>query len=150
MSSMVKSLGVVLIVALVFSGCAGLKKKSDEELIRETVQKVKVALESKNLDMLMETFAEDFSQDEAPTKAKAREMLQMGIDMGYADDGEVNIQNIQIKIDKAKGEATVYPVDLSGAPGSISVELILGKREATIGGKKQTAWLITTLNADGV
>ncbi|HPO14972.1 MAG TPA: hypothetical protein PLI09_16135 [Candidatus Hydrogenedentes bacterium] len=150
MSSMVKSLGLVVVIALVVAGCAGLKKKSDEEMIRETVQKVKLALESKNLDMLMETFAEDFSHDEAGDKAKAREMLQMGIDMGYADDGECNIENIQIKIDKAKGEASVYPLDLSGAPGSVSVELIMGKREAVIGGKKQTAWLITTLNADGV
>jgi hypothetical protein len=144
---MLKRLSVAMVAVLVLAGCAGLKGKSDDELIRETVQKVKLALESKNLDMLMETFADDFSHEEAPNKAKARELLQMGIDMGYTDDGECNIKNIEVKIDKEKKSATVYPVDLSGAPGSISVELILGKREMTVNGKKQSAWLITTINA---
>lgn len=146
---MVKRLSVLVATVLVLGGCAALGKgPSDEELIRQTAHKLKLALESKNLDMLMETFAEDFSHQEAQTKAKAREMLKMGLDMGYADDGKCDIEKIEIKIDKDKKTASVYPVDLSGSQGSIAVELILGKREITMNGKKKPAWLITTLNAN--
>ena len=40
------------------------------------------------------------------------------------------------------GTASVYPVDLSGAPGSISVELVM-KKEGDV-------WRIVTVNPDGM
>jgi len=151
MVTMFKQLGVCVAVALLVVGCAGTAKgPTDEEMIRATVDKVKTALESKNIDMLLETFAEDFEHPEVGGKAEAKGMLQMGLDSGYADDGEVSIENMEIKIND-DGTASVYPIDLSGPPGSISVELVMGKREITnADGKKQPAWLITTINADGI
>ncbi len=148
---MAKRLVLCVAAALIVAGCATTGKgPTDEELINSTLQKVKTALESQNLDMLMETFAEDFSHDQVPDKATAREMLDMGISMGYADDGECNLDRVSVSIDPDGETASAYPVDLSGPPGSISVELILGKREIEVDGKKQKAWLITTINPDGM
>ena len=113
---------------------------SPEQLIEATLADLKKALESQDLDLLLATFSEDFEHPEVGGKEEARDLLEMGLEMGYADDGEVSLEDVEIEIDG--DEATVYPVDLSGPPGSISVELELGKR-----GDK---WLITTLNADGV
>lgn len=113
---------------------------SDEDLVKATVNKVKTALEKLDLDMLLETFSEEFNHPEVGGKEEARYMLEMGIDMGYAEDGEVNLDDMEIEIDG--DEATVYPLELSSPAGSVSVELVLAKE-----GDK---WLITTLNPDGM
>jgi len=111
-----------------------------EELIRATVNDVKKALETQDLDLLLSTFAEDFEHPEAGGKEKVRALLERGIEMGYMDEGEVSLEDMEIEVDG--DEATAYPIDLSGPPGSISIELELGKR-----GDK---WLITMLSPDGV
>ena len=130
-----------LMIGLV-AGCATTPKKSDDDLIKETVATVKTALEAKDIEMLLTTFSEDFSHHElAGGKEEAREMLQMGVDAGYADDGEVSIVDMQITKND-DGTASVYPVDLSGAPGSISVELVM-KKEGDV-------WRIVTVNPDGM
>lgn len=133
-------------------GCAGTGKgPTDEELIRATIDKVKVALETKNLDMLMTTFADDFEHPEVGGKEEARQALQMGLESGYADEGKVDLTNMELKIDKEKGTASAYPIDLSSAAGSVSVELVLKKYEVTNEkGKKVPAWLIKTINVDGL
>ncbi len=133
-------------------GCAGMGKgPTDEELIRATIDKVKTALETKNLDLLMTTFADDFEHPEVGGKEEARQMLQMGLESGYADEGKVDLSNMELKIDKEKGTATAYPIDLSSAAGSVSVELVLNKYEVTNEkGKKVPAWLIKTVNVDGL
>ncbi len=141
-----KRLAVVTLAALLVAGCAGFGKgPSDEEMIQATVQKLKLGLESKNLDKIMEPFADDFSTKDASSKAKLRDFLQQAIDMGYLDDAECDIKTITIKIEPDKKTATVAPVDLSGGAGSISLEVTLGKRDITVGGKTHTDWLITSL-----
>lgn len=113
---------------------------SDEELIKTTVASLKKALEDLDLDALLATFSDNFHHREVGGKEEAKYMLQMGIDMGYADDGEVFVDDMEIEIDG--DEATVYPIELSSPAGAISVELVLAKE-----GDK---WLITTLNPDGL
>lgn len=113
---------------------------SDEDRIKATVAAMKKALEDLDLDALMETFSEKFHHPEVGGKEEAKYMLQMGIDMGYADDGEVYTDDMEIEIDG--DEATVYPIELSSPAGSISVELVLAHE-----GDK---WLITTVNPDGL
>ncbi|MBP8131152.1 MAG: hypothetical protein KA184_16360 [Candidatus Hydrogenedentes bacterium] len=113
---------------------------SPEDQVKATVAAMKKALEGLDLDALMETFSEDFHHPEVGGKEEAKYMLQMGIDMGYADDGEVYTDDMEIEVDG--NEATVYPVELSSPAGSVSVELVLAQE----GGK----WLITTVNPDGL
>lgn len=137
-----KALLVCLFAGVVVAGCATTgSKMSDEDMIKETVGKLKVALETLDIDMLMDTFSDDFYHPEVGDKEEGREMLQMGMDAGYADDGEVYIDDMEITMND-DGTATVYPIDLSGPPGSISVELVLQKDD--------TGWRIITVNPDGM
>lgn len=149
---LVSSIVVVSMVAMLsVLGCAGMGKgPSDEELIRSTIDKVKTALETKNIDLLMQTFAEDFEHPEVGGKAEARQMLQLGLESGYADEGKVDLSNMQIKIND-DGTASAYPIDLSSVAGAVSVELVLKKYEVTNEkGKKVPAWLVKTVNVDGL
>jgi hypothetical protein len=141
MTRMFAKIGICAMVAFAVIGCATGGGMSDEEMIRVTAGKVKTALEGRDLDLLMATFSEDFYHPEVGGKEEGRMMLEMAIDAGYADDGEVSLEDMQITIND-DGTASVYPVDLSGPPGAISVELIMTKEGA--------GWLITALNADGV
>jgi hypothetical protein len=137
-----KALLVCLFAGVVVAGCATTgSKMSDEDMIKETVAKLKVALETLDIDMLMDTFSDDFYHPEVGNKEEGREMLQMGIDAGYADDGEVFTDDMEITMND-DGTATVYPIDLSGPPGSISVELVLKKDDI--------GWRIITVNPDGM
>lgn len=128
--------------AALIAGCATMgSKMSDEDMIKETVLSMKTALETKDLDLLMGTFSDDFYHPEVGGKEEGRDLLQMAIDAGYADDGEVYVDDMEITM-KEDGTATVYPLDLSGPPGSVSVELVL-KKEAD-------AWRIIEVHPDGM
>lgn len=133
---------VVCVTVLLVGGCATMgSKMSDEDMIRNTINTMKTALETKDIDLLMTTFSDDFYHPEVGGKEEGREMLQMAVDAGYADDGHVSIDNMEITI-KEDGTAVVYPIDLSGPPGSISVELVLRK--------EANGWLIIEVHPDGV
>ncbi len=141
---MVKSLKWMMMCGLVMAlvaGCAGMGKKSDEELIGETMAQFKAALEAKNIDQIMTCVSEKFDHPEVGGKEEAKEMLQMGLDSGYADEGEVSLENMQITKND-DGTASVYPVEASSVQGSISVEVVLVKE-----GDK---WLVSTINPDGM
>jgi hypothetical protein len=135
------TMALCLVLVLVVGCATGGKKMSDDDMIKATIGNMKTALETKNLDLLMTTFSDDFYHPEVGGKAEGRELLQMAIDSGYADDGEVFVDDMEIT-KKDDGTATVYPIDLSGPPGSISVELVMKKEEA--------GWLIVEVHPDGV
>lgn len=113
---------------------------SPEEAVRATVVALKTALENLDIDSLADTFSDDFYHPEAGDKQTARQLLQMGMEMGYADGGEVSIDDMEIEIDG--DEATVYPVDLSSPVGAVAVELEM-KNENGV-------WRITTIHVDGL
>lgn len=136
-----------LAAVLAIAGCAGLSKgPTDESMIRATTQKLKLALEAKNIDKILETFAPDFSYEGASDKNKLRAFLQQGIDMGYLDGAVCNIEGIEIKFEADKKKASVFPVDLSGNAGAITIELIVNRYESTVDGKKHVEWLISSLS----
>ncbi len=142
---------VSVVAMLSVLGCAGMGKgPSDEELIRATIDKVKTALETKNIDLLMTTFGDDFEHPEVGGKDEARQLLQMGLESGYADEGKVDLTNMQIKIND-DGTASAYPIDLSSAAGSVAAELVLKKYEVkNEKGKTVPVWLVKTINVDGL
>lgn len=113
---------------------------SDKDGVTATVQNVKKALESLDIDLLIAQFAEDFNHPQVGGIAQARPMLQMALDSGYADDGEVSLDDMEIEFED--GKAIVYPIDLSSPAGAVAVELTLEKR-----GDK---WLIVSLDVDGI
>lgn len=143
MRTMVRSIATVLVCAGLVAGCASMGgKPSDEEMIRATVMKVKEALETKNIDLLMETFAEDFEHPQVGGKAEARDLLSQGLNSGYADNGEVSIEQMKITMSEDKTSAAVYPLDLSSSAGAVAAELVLEKGDGS--------WLVKTINVDGV
>ncbi|MGI6138716.1 MAG: hypothetical protein ACOYI9_06735 [Candidatus Hydrogenedentales bacterium] len=135
-------LTALFLITAVVTGCvtAG-NAPSDAEMIQSTLDNMKVALESKNIDLLMSTFSEDFYHPEVGGKAEGRELLQAAIDAGYLDDGVVTFEDMEIEMNE-DGTATVYPVDLAGPPGAVSIELKLKKEEG--------GWLILELAPDGI
>ncbi len=62
------------------------------------------------------------------------------IESGYLDDAKVSFENS--KRDMKNGKCVVYPVDLSGAAGSVAAELTLVKEA----GK----WLVEGMEVDGL
>ena len=140
MRSMLAGFGIVVLATVLAAGCATTGKGvSDQELIRMTMEKMKEALETQNLDLLFETISEDFEHPQVGGKDNARVMLQMALDMGYGDDGEVSLDDMEIEMND-DGTATVYPVDLSSPQGQVAVEISLKK--------DGDAWLILTGDAD--
>lgn len=132
---------VLCLFAAFVVGCATMGKMSDEEMIKDTVARVKTSLETQDLDMLMATFSDDFYHPQVGGKEEGRAMLQSAIEAGYAKDGQVLLEDMEITMNE-DGTATVYPIDLSGEPGSVSVELKLKKEEA--------GWLIVEVAPDGM
>lgn len=140
MRSMLAGLGIFALATILVAGCATTGKGvSDEELIRLTLEKMKEALETQDLDLLFETVSEDFEHVQVGGKDNARAMLQMALEMGYGDDGEVSLDDMEIEMND-DGTATVYPVDLSSPQGQVAVEITLKK--------EGDAWLILTGDAD--
>lgn len=117
--------------------------QTDEEKIMATINNVKIALEALDVDKLLDTFSPDFDHPQVGGKDEARAMLTMGLQSGYADNGKVSLDDIELDIDEAAGTATAYPFDLSSPAGAVSVELELQK-------EADGSWLITTLYVDGI
>lgn len=134
-STVENDLAVAQAGAAVLGAAAG----GDEAAILSVLNKLKQAIEGKDINLLMETFSEDFEHPMVGGKAEAKVMLEMGIEMGYADDGEVTMDDLEITFN-SDGTATGYPLDLSGPMGSVAVELTL-KKEGNV-------WKIITLDAD--
>jgi len=137
-----QSIAVCLCVAVLMVGCASMKKVSDEELIQTTLNNVKTALEKKDIDLLMATFSEEFEHPQVGGKTEARTLLQTGLSSGYADNGEVKLDQIKLTFSDDKKTVACYPMDLSSGAGAIAVELVLAK--------EANGWLVKTVNADGV
>jgi hypothetical protein len=68
-------------------------------------------------------------------------MLELGLQSGYAEGGEVDVTSVEIE-KNADGTYSAYPIDLSSDMGAVAVELIL-KQEGD-------AFKITTIEVDGV
>lgn len=97
---------------------------SPEEGIKKLMDGLKAALEGEDIDALLALFSEDFSHPQVGGKEEARFMLNMGLESGYAEGGEVYLDDAEIeKLDD--GTYSVYPIDLTAYAGSVSVELIV-------------------------
>lgn len=112
---------------------------NDEAAIMAVLNKLKQAIEGKDINLMMETFSDEFEHPMVGGKDEAKVMLEMGLEMGYADDGEVTFDDLEITFND-DGTAMAYPMDLSGPPGSVAVEFTLKK--------EGNEWRIVTLDAD--
>lgn len=80
------------------------------------------ALAAEDLDRIMALFSEDFEHYEYGDKHGISDFLGMAIEMGYLMDVEVLLDDAEVEVDG--DEVVIYPIDLMGAFGSVSFELI--------------------------
>ncbi len=131
---------VALAITLGTAGCATAKGPSDEELVQQTLDAWAKTLVAKDLDGFMKTFSEKFTSSQAADKETLANFIKEAIDSGYLDDAKVAFENAKREL--KNGKCTVYPVDLSGAAGSVAAELTLAREE----GK----WLVVGMEVDGL
>lgn len=132
---------VVLSVVVMVVGCATTPEgPTDEEMIQQTLDHFSVAIIEKDIEKLGAIVSEKFTTPEANSKQEFLDFVQSAIDSGYLDDAQVSREDAQHTM--GEGTCDVYPVDLMGSAGSVSVELHLTKEDA--------GWLITGLDVDGM
>jgi len=123
----------------VMAGCAGTAKgPTDEELIAQAVEGWKAAGIAQDVDKLMSFYSEKFTNYEWGDKAGAKKFVQDAKDMGYLKDAQLDSSGAKTEIDKKKGEAKVYPIEMKAAFGSATIELIFKKEGAQ--------WMITGMD----
>jgi hypothetical protein len=129
-----------LLLALGLAGCATTKGPSDEELIQQTLDAWAKTLVAKDVDSFMANFSEKFTSSQAEDKQTLANFIKEAVESGYLDDAKVSFENAQRAM--KDGKCTVYPVDLSGAAGSVASELTLAKEEG--------GWLVVGMEVDGL
>lgn len=142
-------MGRVLAIALtvvVAAGCASTPKgPSDMDLVKLQIDNFKAAVLAKDVDKVLTCVSDNFYHPEVGDKAAVRDFLKMGIDSGYTEGGQLDLTNMQIKVEN--DTATAYPIIASAAPGSVTVGLTFKKEKAKSG---PLAWYITEINVEGV
>ena len=136
--SVLLKVGAGVVVMVLVCGCAAFGKgPSDEELIEGMLDKWKAAGEAQDLDAQMALISEDF-EGEQGGKDDLKEFLLEAKDMGYLDDMEVIVDDVELKIDGTT--ATAYPLIIETGMGSATIGLEL-KKEA--GG-----WMVTGMDME--
>lgn len=132
----------VMLALVLMAGCAtsGKSAMTPEQQIKAKVDAWKTALIAKDLKGVMANFSDKFENDEWGDKAGAERFIGDAIDAGYLDSVEVSDKDMKIKVEGEK--ATVYPIDLSGSFGSITLELACTKEKA--------GWMVTGVEASGL
>ena len=130
----------VALFAAVVTGCATTSKPTDDEMIQTTIAAWSAGLTEKNVEKFLTSISEDFASDQAEDKATLGDFIKDAIDSGYLEEGEITLTDAQYT--KEGDTCTVYPVDLASAAGSVSVALVLTKKDGN--------WLITAMSVDGL
>ncbi|MHC4207349.1 MAG: Cif family virulence factor [Planctomycetota bacterium] len=131
--SVVMNSTVVALTVVMLCGCQILGLgPSDEDLINATMADWSAALIAHDMDKLMETYSENYSNSEGGDKASVREFIAGAIDQGYLDNTKVNLEDAEIKIEGDR--ADVGPVEVMSDSGTYVLDYELKK--------EKKAWLI--------
>jgi len=98
------------------------------------------ALVAQDMDKTMACFADDFEHYEYGDKSGIQDFIGQAVDMGYLEDLETSVEDAEAEVDGE--EIIVYPVELSGAFGSVTFELVFQDRNGEM--------KITGLDASGL
>jgi ketosteroid isomerase-like protein len=130
------NLGVAALAVIMICGCQILGfGPSDEDLVNATMANWKAALIAHDMDKLMETYSENYTNIEGGDKDSVREFIAEAIDQGYLDNTEVNLEDAQITIEGDK--ASVAPIELISDAGTYVLESTTLQKEDGI-------WLIVS------
>lgn len=130
-------LGAILTLGVV--GCASLPTgtQNDVGAINEIVDRWSKAMAAHDVDALLETYSEDFSDDDGNDKATFGDFIAGAIDQGMLDNVEILLDEIDLTVEG--DTATFNGIGLSSDMGGISVDLTFG-READ-------GWMIISMIA---
>lgn len=106
-------------------GAAATATASPEEAGAAIVNGFFEAAGKEDVDTMMSFFSEDFDHYEYGDKEGIKDFLSQAIDMGYMDGIESSTEDAEYEVEG--DEMTIYPVDVSGAFGSITFEYVLKK-----------------------
>lgn len=98
------------------------------------------AAKAQDIDAMMAPFADNFYNAQLGDKAGARAFLKNALDMGYLDGIEVTMDDAEI--DEENGKVSIYPIDVDGVFGSITIEFIAEQRDG--------AWKLVGLDITGI
>ena len=128
------------VAAALVCGCASMGKgPSDEELVMDVINAWAATLPEQDMEKAMTYYSEDFEHYEYGDKEGLEDFLEDAAAMGYLDDAETNLDEVEIEIEE--NTATVYPIELTAAFGSGTIELTLTKEAS---GK----WMITGMEVE--
>ncbi len=131
----------VLGTLVVLAGCAT-GGSNPQDAVAKQIDGYVTATQNQDVDGIMAVFSEDFEHYEWGDKAGAEEFMSEANDMGYLEDIEVFLEDMEIDVDGDGGTATAYPIEMTGAFGSITLELTFTNEDGT--------WLVTGLDASGL
>ncbi|MBI1320622.1 MAG: hypothetical protein GC168_16990 [Candidatus Hydrogenedens sp.] len=117
---------------------------SPEEQFKSAVKMIKQAAIDENVDAVMDLISDDFDHYQVGGKKELRDFIQNAIDMGYVSmyAKDIEILTDDTEFEKDGDEIVIYPVDVEGAFGTVTLEFVV-KEE---GGK----YKITTLDISGI
>lgn len=98
------------------------------------------AAKAQDIEAMMAPFADKFYNSQLGDKAGARAFLQNAMDMGYLDGVEVSMEDAEVEIED--GKASMYPIDVDGAFGSITIEFIAEQVDG--------AWKLVGMDISGI
>ncbi|MCC6699028.1 MAG: hypothetical protein IT365_25620 [Candidatus Hydrogenedentes bacterium] len=126
--SAILTICVALVASVFAGGCAtGAKGPSNEELISATMNNWKAGMETKDLAKIGLTVSEEFNHYEYGNKAQMLSAVDGMFKDGTLSGAKVSLETAETKIEG--DAATVYPVEMSFASGSVTIEFNL-KKEA--------------------
>lgn len=118
----------VAVLAVLVCGCmTGGKGPDDRELITNTMNEWKAGLVEKDADKIMSAYSENFQDNEGRGKADMANFIKEVIAQGYLDSTNVDLDSAQITINGE--DATVSPISLSSAAGSMVLSVSLKKED---------------------
>lgn len=85
------------------------------------------ALAEQDLDKVMAIFSDDFEHYEYGDKQGISDFIGQAMDMGYLEDLEVDLDDAEAEVDG--NEVIIYPIDLLGAFGSVTFELVFKEKD---------------------
>ncbi|MBN2307721.1 MAG: hypothetical protein JXR94_02050 [Candidatus Hydrogenedentes bacterium] len=136
------TIGVMGLVLLAGCGMLGGEKgPSPEDLINAALDDFRAGIETKDVDKLMSCISEDFNHYEWGGKANLRLFIEDVMSQGNLDNGEIGVEQAEIEFDG--DEAVVYPVDLSAAFGTATIEFTFKK-------ESDGAWRVVGMDISGI
>jgi hypothetical protein len=135
---------LLLLLSELRGGASGGGEETPEAALKSNIAKLLTAAKDNNLDGIMAMVSDDFDYYQVGDKEALRGFIQGAMDAGYIemyiDDVEVNTDDAEIEQDG--DEYTIYPIEISGPFGSITVEIVAVKEGGT--------FKVTTLDIYGI